>query len=110
MFKESAGKALVEVKRLNGCSGKASVNWQTKDRDGKGAAVDGRDYVGGSGVLAFEHGELVKTIEIEIIDDQVHRHVAKVCQIPDSYKLQFAAARDIHNRWRKVGDSVANNL
>ncbi|KAK3760699.1 hypothetical protein RRG08_010672 [Elysia crispata] len=70
VFKESAGKALVEVKRLNGCSGKASVNWQTKDRDGKGAAVAGRDYVGGSGVLAFEHGELVKTIEIEIIDDQ----------------------------------------
>ncbi|XP_012935788.2 sodium/calcium exchanger 2 [Aplysia californica] len=70
VFKESAGKALVEVKRLNGCDGRASVHWTTRDQTGENAAVAGRDYQAASGDLVFEHGELSKTIEIEITDDQ----------------------------------------
>ena len=33
-------------------------------------AVNGKDYHGGSGTLIFEHGEQVKYITIDIIDDK----------------------------------------
>lgn len=33
-------------------------------------AVNGKDYHGGSGTLVFEHGEQVKYIPIDIIDDK----------------------------------------
>ena len=71
VFKESAGVAAVEVKRSNGCDGKAVVHWRTVDHRGDNAAVAGRDYQSGEGDLVFEHGELSKTIEIQIEDDQV---------------------------------------
>jgi len=65
IVKESCGKAEVEVERVNGADGKVELVWKTKDQ----SALHGKDYIGGEGTLIFEHGETVKTIDIEIIDD-----------------------------------------
>jgi len=67
VFKESVGKALVAVNRVNGADGRIQVSWKTEDM----TAINGRDFEGGEGVLVFEHGEIAKAIEIPIYDDQV---------------------------------------
>lgn len=67
VFKESVGKALITVNRVNGADGRISVNWKTEDM----TAVSGKDYEGGEGVLVFEHGEIAKAIELPVYDDQV---------------------------------------
>ena len=67
LFKESAGKALITLRRFNGADGVVGVSWKTEDM----TAVSGRDYMGGEGVVEFEHGECQKTIEIFLNDDQV---------------------------------------
>ena len=54
------------VERTNGSDGKVSVKWTTKDQ----SAINGRDFHGGTGVLTFEHGEQLKYIEIDIVDDK----------------------------------------
>lgn len=51
---------------MDGSDGKVEVKWTTKDIE----AVNGSDYIGGEGILIFEHGEREKNIEIPIIDDQ----------------------------------------
>ena len=50
---------------MNGADGKVEVKWKTRDQ----SAVNEKDYIGGEGVLTFDHGETVKSLEIEIIDD-----------------------------------------
>lgn len=67
VFKESVGKALVAVNRLNGADGRIQVDWKTENM----TAVNGKDFEGGEGILVFEHGEIAKAIEIPIYDDQV---------------------------------------
>ena len=42
------------------------VHWKTIDQ----TAVNGKDYHGGCGILVFEHGEQVKYIPIDVIDDK----------------------------------------
>lgn len=66
MIKESIGKASFKVERTQGTDGKVEVKWKTIDQ----TAVNGKDYHGGSGTLVFEHGEQVKYISIDIIDDK----------------------------------------
>ncbi|XP_066291717.1 sodium/calcium exchanger 1-like isoform X2 [Branchiostoma lanceolatum] len=66
IFKESAGIASVPVQRTKGSDGVISVKWKTKDM----RAVNGRDYVGGEGMLEFQHGETEKNIDIQIFDDK----------------------------------------
>ncbi|XP_078690890.1 sodium/calcium exchanger 2-like isoform X3 [Branchiostoma floridae x Branchiostoma belcheri] len=66
IFKESAGTASIPVQRTKGSDGVISVKWKTKDM----RAVNGRDYVGGEGVLEFQHGETEKNIDIQIFDDK----------------------------------------
>lgn len=66
VIKESIGKAFFKVERTQGSDGKVEVRWKTMDQ----TAVNGKDYHGGSGTLIFEHGEQVKYISIDIIDDK----------------------------------------
>lgn len=66
MIKESIGKAFIKVERTQGTDGKVEVTWKTSDQ----TAVNGKDYHGGAGTLVFEHGEQVKYITIDIIDDK----------------------------------------
>lgn len=66
VIKESIGKAFIKVERTNGTDGKVEVTWKTTDK----TAVNGKDYHGGTGALIFEHGEQVKHIVIDIIDDK----------------------------------------
>ncbi|XP_033630178.1 sodium/calcium exchanger 3-like [Asterias rubens] len=66
LVKESAGVVFVPVGRNQGVDGKIEVQWRTKDME----AVNGKDYMGGEGILVFEHNEKEKEIEIPIIDDQ----------------------------------------
>jgi len=54
------------VERTNGTDGKITVKYKTTDQ----SAVCGKDFHGGNGELTFEHGEQIKHIEIEIIDDK----------------------------------------
>ncbi|KAF4518915.1 hypothetical protein B566_EDAN006753 [Ephemera danica] len=65
LVKESAGTARITVVRTNGADGEVSVKWKTKDK----SAISGRDYMGGEGVIHFNHNEVERNIEIEIIDD-----------------------------------------
>ena len=66
IYKESSGVAEIEVQRKNGADGQISVKWTTTDQ----SAVSGKDYRGGQGTIAFEHGETVKILGIELIDDK----------------------------------------
>ncbi|XP_064645069.1 sodium/calcium exchanger 1-like [Lineus longissimus] len=66
LFKESARKASIPVARRNGADGKVGIKWRTVDI----TAISGRDFLGGSGDLVFEHGEVMKMIEIPIVDSQ----------------------------------------
>ena len=45
LFKESAGKALIPIERINGADGRVEISWQTTDM----TACSGRDYEGGKG-------------------------------------------------------------
>ena len=67
LFKESAGKALIPIERVNGADGQVVLKWKTEDM----SAHSGKDYEGGEGTITFEHGELTKQLEITIYDDQV---------------------------------------
>lgn len=64
-MKESAEAAVLRIVRKFGADGDISVRWRTVDD----TAVSGRDFVGGSGEIVFKHGEIVKLLEIPIIDD-----------------------------------------
>lgn len=66
IMKESIGKAKFMVERTQGTDGTVKVTWTTTDQ----SAINGKDYHGGKGELTFEHGEQIKYIEIEIIDDK----------------------------------------
>ncbi|XP_076456636.1 sodium/calcium exchanger 1-like [Babylonia areolata] len=66
LAKESVGTIQIPVSRSNGADGKVTVTWEAKNQ----TAVYGRDYDTNKGTLVFEHGELCKTIDIGIIDDQ----------------------------------------
>ncbi|KAK2160732.1 hypothetical protein LSH36_127g04060 [Paralvinella palmiformis] len=65
LFKESAGKALIPIERHSGGDGHVEVKYRTEDM----SAISGKDFEGGNGVIMFEHGEMTKTLEINIYDD-----------------------------------------
>jgi len=67
LFKESAGKALIPIERHSGGDGHVEVKYRTEDM----SAISGKDFEGGNGVIMFEHGEMTKTLEINIYDDMV---------------------------------------
>jgi ABC-type multidrug transport system fused ATPase/permease subunit len=56
----------VDVVRFGNVQRRASVHYTTKD----GSATAGVKYVSCSGLLAFEPGETLQTIEVPIIDDR----------------------------------------
>eukprot|EP00794_Sanderia_malayensis_P009359 gene9359-10346_t len=66
IYKESNGCAEVELHRVNGADGQVAVTWKTKDQ----TAVHGKDYIGGTGSLVFDHGETVKVLSLDLIDDK----------------------------------------
>jgi solute carrier family 8 (sodium/calcium exchanger) len=64
---ESAGKVDVRVVRTGGTAGRAVVKYYTRDV----TAMGGMDYEGvEDGELVFEQGEAVKSITINIMDDE----------------------------------------
>jgi autotransporter-associated beta strand protein len=66
---EAARVARVTVLRREGTEGAVSVRYRTQD----GTAVAGVQYQAVSGTLEFGPGEILKTIEIPIIDDTFYR-------------------------------------
>lgn len=64
---ESCGRAQIDVERENGADGKVEIVWKTKDQ----SAFHGKDFIGGEGILVFDHGETLKTIDIEIVNDHM---------------------------------------
>lgn len=66
IYKESSGFAEIEIERVNGADGQISVKWCTTDQ----SAISGKDYHGGEGTIVFEHGETLKILSIELIDDK----------------------------------------
>uniref|UniRef100_H2Z6F0 Calx-beta domain-containing protein n=1 Tax=Ciona savignyi TaxID=51511 RepID=H2Z6F0_CIOSA len=65
LVKESIGTAYIPLQRTNGADGVVKVKYRTSDVSGK----DGVHYRGKQGTVTFEHGEDVKNIDIEIIND-----------------------------------------
>ncbi|KAL0275303.1 UNVERIFIED_CONTAM: hypothetical protein PYX00_003196 [Menopon gallinae] len=65
LVKESAEAAVLRIVRKFGADGDITMRWRTIDD----TALSGRDYAGGSGEIVFKHGEVVKLLEIPIIDD-----------------------------------------
>ena len=54
LVKESSGFVRVTVVRRRGASGEVGIKWRTIDR----SAINGRDYLGGSGEVVFKHYEV----------------------------------------------------
>ena len=67
IVKESVGMVQIPVSRTDGADGRVELAWEAKNM----TAVYGKDYDKNKGTLVFEHGQLSKTIDIGIIDDQV---------------------------------------
>lgn len=65
---ESEGKVELIVDRLDGFSGKITVDYYTRNE----TAIAGADYEETKGTLTFEHGEMKKTIIVPIIDDDAY--------------------------------------
>ena len=65
---ESDGKVFLTVERKRGHNGEISVKYDTRPKE----ALEGADYIGAHGELAFAHGELSQTIEIEIVNDSAY--------------------------------------
>ncbi|XP_078488536.1 sodium/calcium exchanger 2 isoform X2 [Ciona intestinalis] len=65
LVKESIGTAYIPLQRTNGADGIVNVEYRTSDVSGK----EGVHYRGKQGTVTFEHGEDLKNIDIEIIND-----------------------------------------
>jgi solute carrier family 8 (sodium/calcium exchanger) len=76
IVKESVGMIRVSVVRRGNTKLRASVNWTTVAE----TARDGRDFIGGSGQLEFDVGEVEKQIPILILDDKVRKQNALVAR------------------------------
>lgn len=64
---EGDGTVVLNVLRLNGTNGTTSVSYATTN----GTATGGQDFSPSSGVLTFNPGETIKSINIAIMDDAV---------------------------------------
>jgi glucose/arabinose dehydrogenase len=62
---ESQTDAALKIIRLNGASGPVTVDYRTVDD----TAVNGRDYIGLTGRVAFADGETEKIVNIRVIDN-----------------------------------------
>ena len=69
LFKESAGKAIIPIQRVNGADGKVEILVKTEDMTAK----TGKDYEGGEQKVVFDHGEIMMNVEITLFDDQVRQ-------------------------------------
>src|SRR6185295_10912984 len=65
---EEGGVATVQVNRVNGSTGTASVSYSTSN----GTAIAGQDFTHAFGTLTFLNGETSKTFNISIINDAVN--------------------------------------
>jgi len=67
LYKESAGVAELVIERNDGCDGRVTVRFKTKDI----TAIAGKDYEARDEEVEFTHGEVTKTISIPLMDDDV---------------------------------------
>ncbi|KAL5255232.1 hypothetical protein ACHWQZ_G014602 [Mnemiopsis leidyi] len=67
LYKESAGMAELVIERNDGCDGRVTVRFKTKDI----TAIAGKDYEARDEEVEFTHGEVTKTIQIPLHDDDV---------------------------------------
>lgn len=67
LYKESAGLAELVIERNDGCDGRVTVRFKTKDI----TAIAGKDYEARDEEVVFSHGEVTKTIIIPLNDDDV---------------------------------------
>jgi len=65
---ESERYVTLTVERRRGHNGEVTVKYDTKARE----ALEGIDYVGKHGEVTFAHGEMSKTITVEIVDDTAY--------------------------------------
>lgn len=62
---EGEGAMEIDIMRLGSFQGNCSCEWYTEDS----SAVAGEHYVAASGVIEFATGEMLKTIKVDLIDD-----------------------------------------
>jgi len=67
LYKESAGIAELVIERNDGCDGRVTVKYRTKDI----TALAGKDYEAKDEEVVFNHGEVTQTISIKLHDDDV---------------------------------------
>jgi hypothetical protein len=68
VFTEGDGVVSITVTRTGGSAGAAGIDYATGD----GSARGGNDYVASNGNLLFTDGVISGTIDLEIIDDNIH--------------------------------------
>src|SRR5437762_191761 len=64
---ENGTNAIIVVTRTGGTAGTISVDYSTVD----GSAFDVQDYIGSSGTITFGSNEVVKTIAIALVDNNL---------------------------------------
>ncbi len=64
---EPSGKATISLTRFNGSQGTMSVNYSTAP----GTATPNADYVPVSGLIVFTNGEINKSFEVPILNDNI---------------------------------------
>lgn len=64
---ETEGAIDVQINRVNGSAGEASIDYETFDR----TAIGGEDFTAQNGTLVFEDGEVSKTVSVPVLDDGI---------------------------------------
>ncbi|XP_061168049.1 sodium/calcium exchanger 3-like isoform X1 [Saccostrea echinata] len=85
IIRESNECAQIFVNRVNGADGTVTVRWRTKDL----TAVHNKDYTGGEGTLTFEHGETSKTINLKILETDIHDGKEQVLERDHSFQVEL---------------------
>jgi hypothetical protein len=67
---EADGSVQLTVDRNRGSAGTASVSWVTVDGTGSNRAIAGTDYVATTDTLSFGPGEIRKTFEVTLVNDE----------------------------------------
>lgn len=91
---ENIGKVLVPLIRTGGTDGLIQIQYSSVDGTARGML----DYVPVSGVVAFNEGEMQKTVEIVIINDDIREPA-------ETFQLQLfnsSAAPDVINFRRQI--------
>ena len=95
---ESSGSASISIELSNPFNQEVTLNYSTADD----SAESGSDYTESTGVIAFAPGEINKTLNIDILDNDIY-------EIEESFDINFTLANPLFGNLLNNTD-LSNNF